>query len=116
VPSVIIARAFEAIGPIDGRDERQRGLHTDAGDRHQPLASVDYTGRITKRGDGTVRRLLYEAANSILTRFKGTMAVKSWALRIAKRAGMKKARIALARRLAVIMHAMMMDGTEFAMA
>ena len=69
----------------------------------------------TKRGDGTARALLYEAANSILTRFKGSMKLKSWALSIAERSGLKKARVALARRLAVIMHAMMMDGTEFAM-
>jgi len=64
-------------------------------------------------GDSTVRKLLYEAANSILTRTKQSFALKSWALKIAKRRGLRKARVALARRLAVIMHAMLRDGTLF---
>ena len=54
-----------------------------------------------------------EAANSILTRTKKSFAVKEWAKKIAKRRGLKKARVALARRLAVIMHAMLRDGTLF---
>lgn len=80
--------------------------------RHQS-GELDWTGRITKQGDSTVRKLLYEAANSILTRTRQTFALKSWALRIAKRRGLRKARVALARRLAVIMHAMLRDGTLF---
>ena len=60
-----------------------------------------------------VRKLLYEAANSILTRSKESFALKEWAKKIAKRRGLKKARVALARRLAVIMHAMLRDGTLF---
>ncbi len=80
--------------------------------RHQS-GELDWTGRITKQGDSTVRKLLYEAANSILTRTKTTFALKSWALKVAKRRGLRKARVALARRLAVIMHAMLRDGTLF---
>lgn len=80
--------------------------------RHQS-GELDWTGRITKQGDGTVRKLLYEAANSILTRTKQSFALKAWALKIAKRRGLRKARVALARRLAVIMHAMLRDGTLF---
>jgi len=80
--------------------------------RHQS-GELDWTGRITKQGDGTVRKLLYEAANSILTRSKETFALKTWAMKVAKRRGLKKARVALARRLAVIMHAMLRDGTLF---
>ena len=74
---------------------------------------LDWTGRITKQGDGAVRKLLYEAANSILTRSRETFALKTWAMKIAKRRGLKKTRVALARRLAVIMHAMLPDGTLF---
>ena len=66
---------------------------------------VDYIGGISKCGDRRVRTLLYEAANVMLTRYKGQL--------IAKRSMMRKARIALARRLAIIMHAMLRDGTEF---
>jgi transposase len=61
----------------------------------------------------TVRTLLYEAANVMLTRYKGPLKLKDWAFAIAKRSTMRKARIALARRLAIIMHAMLRHGTEF---
>ena len=60
-----------------------------------------------------MRTLLYEAANVMLTRYKGAPKLKNWALVIAKRSNMRKARIALARRLAIIMHAMLRHGTEF---
>ncbi len=52
-----------------------------------------------------MRKLLYEATNSILTRSRETFALEAWAMKIAKRRGLKKARVALARRLAVITHA-----------
>lgn len=77
---------------------------------------VDYTGSISKCGDRRVRRLLYEAANVILTRRKGPLKLKYWAFAIARRSTMRKARIALARRLAIIMHAMLKHGTEFKLA
>ena len=60
-----------------------------------------------------MRTLLYEAANVMLTRYKGQLKLKDWAFAIARRSTMRKARIALARRLAIIMHAMLRDGTEF---
>jgi transposase len=75
---------------------------------------TDRTGRISKIGDSSVRAVLYEAAHVILTKpVKGCTALKSWAMRIAKRAGMNKAKVALARKLAVIMHRMLADGTTF---
>lgn len=80
--------------------------------RHQS-GEIDWTGRITKQGDSMVRKRLCEAANSILTRSRGNFALKTWAQKIAKRRGLRKARVALARRLAVIMHAMLSDGTLF---
>jgi len=75
---------------------------------------TDRTGRISKIGDSSVRAVLYEAAHVILTKaVRGCTALKSWAMRIAKRAGMNKAKVALARKLAVIMHRMLADGTTF---
>src|SRR6266566_3913195 len=75
---------------------------------------TDYTGRISKIGDSSVRAVLYEAAHVILTKpVKGCAALESWAMRIAKRAGMNKAKVALARKLTVIMHRMLADGTTF---
>ena len=60
-----------------------------------------------------MRTLLYEAANVMLTHYKGPLKLKDRALAIAKRSTLRKARIALARRLAIIMHAMLRHGTEF---
>jgi transposase len=73
---------------------------------------TDYSGGISKNGDGSVRALLYEAPPLILTRpLKSCTALKSWVMRIAKRAGIKKAAVGLARKLAVTMHRMLADGT-----
>ncbi len=107
--------AFAAAVDDAGRFKRSRATAAYFGlvpRRHQ-LGELDWTGRIAKQGDGTVRKLLYEAANSILTRTRQTFALKSRALKIAKHYGLRKARVALARRLAVIMHTMLRDGTLF---
>ncbi|MEK9285755.1 hypothetical protein MTR72_40265, partial [Bradyrhizobium sp. ISRA442] len=66
-----------------------------------------------KAGDGDVRRALYEAASALLTRFKRKDKVKTWGLAIAKRTSHRKATVAVARKLAVIMHAMWVDGTFY---
>jgi hypothetical protein len=60
-----------------------------------------------------VRTLLHEAANALLTRCARNSALKAWAMRIAKTRGLKRAKVALARKLAVIMHRMWLDGSEF---
>jgi transposase len=64
--------------------------------------------------DRRVRTLLYEAANVMLTRYKGQLKLEDWAFAIARRSTMRKAWIAVARRLAIIMHAMLRNETEFA--
>ena len=74
---------------------------------------TDVTGRISKIGDGGVRTALYEAANVILTRPVKGSTLKSWGMRLAARTGMRKAKGALARKLAVVLHRMLADGTEF---
>ncbi|MDE5457268.1 IS110 family transposase, partial [Bradyrhizobium sp. CSA112] len=67
-----------------------------------------------KIGDASVREALYQAAHIMLTKpVKGCSQLKSWAMRIAKRAGMSKAKVALARKLAVIMHRMLKDSVPF---
>jgi transposase len=81
------------------------------GKRWQSGSSIDIKGRISKAGDGDVRRALYEAASALLTRFKGHDLVKSWGLKLAKSKCHAKARVAVARKLAVVMHAMWRDGT-----
>lgn len=75
---------------------------------------TDRSGRISKIGDAAVRAALYEAAHIILTKpIKGCARLKSWAMRIARRAGMNKAKVALARKLAVILHRMLVTATPF---
>src|SRR5665811_605466 len=73
---------------------------------------VEWSGRISRCGDEMMRVMLYEAAQSML-RSKKWSWLKAWAMQIARRRGMKKAIVALARRLAVIMHRIWVDGTEF---
>lgn len=106
-------RTFNSGDQSRFRQSRNAGAYFGLVPRRHQSGELDWTGRITKQGDSTVRKLLYEAANSILTRSRETFALKTWAMKIAKRRGLKKARVALARRLAVIMHAILRDGTLF---
>jgi len=71
------------------------------------------SGRISRCGDEMMRVMLYEAAHIMLIRTNKWSWLKAWAMQIARRRGMKKAIVALARRLAVIMHRIWVDGTEF---
>lgn len=109
--SAAFAAAIDDAGRF--RQSRTTGAYFGLVPRRHQSGEIDWTGRITKQGDTMVRKLLYEAANSILTRSRATFALKTWALKVARRRGLKKARVALARRLAVIMHAMLRDGTLF---
>jgi transposase len=74
---------------------------------------IDVTGGITRVGDAMVRAALYEAANVLLSRTKRFSVLKRWGLEVAKRRGAKRARVAVARKLAVILHRMWIDGTGF---
>ena len=74
---------------------------------------VDWTGRISKVGDAMVRTALYEAANVILNRVTRFSTLKAWALRVVQLRGVKRAKVALARKLAVVLHRMWVDGTDF---
>ena len=80
--------------------------------KHQSGES-DRTGRISRCRDEMMRMMLYEAAQSILVRSAKWSWLKAWAMKIARHRGMKKAIVALARRLAVIMHRLWVNGTEF---
>lgn len=73
----------------------------------------EHIGPISKAGDAMMRSLLFEAANALLTRTRKSFALKRWGLKVAKRRGMNRARVAVARRLAIILHRMWTDGTDF---
>ena len=74
---------------------------------------INRSGAISKCGDEMMRVMLYEAAQILLVRSAKWSWLKAWAMQIARRRGVKKAIVALARRLAVIMHRIWLDGTEF---
>ena len=99
--------------PARFRSSYRVGAHYGLTPKRYQSGETDVTGRISKIGDKAVRTALYEAAHVILTRPVKAGGLKSWAMRIAKRAGMKKAKVALARKLAVILHRMLADGKKF---
>jgi len=72
-----------------------------------------WTGRISKCGDAMLRSYLYEAANVLLTRVESWSTLKAWGIRLAKCTSLRKAKVAVARKLAVILHRMWIDGTDF---
>lgn len=80
--------------------------------RHES-GEISRNGRISKRGDRMTRTYLYEAANALMTRNIGGTRLRDWALAIERRTGPRKAKVALARKLAVILHAMWRAGSPF---
>jgi transposase len=113
-PIVALTYASAIDDPGRFSSSKQVGAHFGLTPKRYQSGETDYSGRISKIGDATVRAALFEAAHIMLTKpLKGCTALKSWAMRIARRAGMKKAKVALARKLAVIMHRMLADGTVF---
>jgi transposase len=117
VPGVgaVVAITFTAAVDDPARFRRSRavGAHFGLTPKKYQSGETDVTGGISKVGDGTVRVALYEAANVILTRSGRFSALKRWAMEVAKRRGMRRATVALARKLAVVLHRMWLDGSEF---
>ena len=111
----VVALTYVAAIDDAGRftSSKQVGAHFGLTPKRYQSGEKDVSGRISKIGDAGVRAVLYEAANVILTRPVKGGALKSWAMRIAGRAGMKKAKVALARKLAVILHQMLQSSTVF---
>ena len=92
---------------------RDVGAHAGLTPKRYQSGEIDYDGGISKCGDAMLRTMLYEAAQSMLTHSKKWSWLKSWAVRVAQRRGMRRATVALARRIAVILHRMWIDGTDF---
>jgi transposase len=116
-PIVALTYASAIDDPGRFRSSKQVGAHFGLTPKKHQSGETDYTGRISKLGDASVRTALYEAAHVMLTKpIKGCSQLKSWAMRIARRAGMSKAKVALARKLAVIMHRMLVEEKPFNLA
>ncbi|MEO1544431.1 MAG: IS110 family transposase [Pseudomonadota bacterium] len=92
---------------------RNVGAYLGLTTRRYASGETDWTGRISKCGDAMLRSYLFEAANVLLTRVAKWSALKAWGMRIARRSGIRKAKVAVARKLAVILHRMWIDGTQF---
>jgi transposase len=112
---VVIALTYAAGIDDPGRFKKSKsvGAYFGLAQKKYQSGEIDITGRISKAGDASVRTALYQAAHIILTKPVKSSALRTWALRLAKRIGMSKAKVALARKLAVIMHRMLVDGTPF---
>ena len=117
VPGVgaIVAVTFKAAVDDPGRFQRSRdvGAHFGLTPKRYQSGEVDRSGHISKTGDAQVRTALFEAAHVLLLRVQRFSALKAWALRIARTRGLKRAKVALARKLAVVLHRLWVDGTEF---
>jgi transposase len=111
----LTALAFKTYVDRPQRFQKSKAVGAALGLTPKKYASgeMDYDGHITKCGDALLRSHLYEAAKVLLSRAGKPSDLKSWGLRLAKRSSKKKACVAVARRLAVIMHAMWRDGTVF---
>ena len=99
--------------PARLKSSKNVGAHYGMTPKRYQSGETDYTGRISKVGDKSVRTALYQAAHIILTKPVKSSGLKSWAMKLVKRIGMQKAKVALARKLAVIMHRMLVDGKPF---
>jgi transposase len=117
VPGVGPVTALAFASTID--DPQRFARATDVGaylgltPRRYQSGELDRNGRISKRGDRLTRYYLFEAANVLLTVVRRPSPLKSWGAKLVKRIGPKKAKVAVARKLAVILHCIWTDGTEF---
>ena len=117
VPGVgpVVALTYRATVDVPARFRKSKAVGAVFGltpSRYQSGES-DRAGGISRCGDEMMRAMLYEAAHIMLVRSVKWSWLKAWAMQIARRRGMKKAIVALARRLAVVLHRIWVDGTEF---
>jgi transposase len=112
---VVIARAYAAVidDPARFRRSVSVGAYLGLAPRRYQSGDVDTTGHISKCGGSLLRGYLYEAAAVLLHRDARASMLKSWGLGLAKRGGMRRAKVAVARKLAVIMHRIWSDHSEY---
>ena len=117
VPGIGVLSVLAYVSTVEdpARFSRSRsvGAHLGLTPKRYQSGAIDRSGRISKCGDTLVRTLLYEAAVVLMTRVKRACVLKDWAQAIAKRSGPGKARIALARKLSVILHSIWRSGELF---
>ncbi|MBZ0261295.1 MAG: IS110 family transposase [Hyphomicrobiales bacterium] len=111
----VIALTFRVTVDVPSRFAKSRtvGAHFGLTPRQYQSGEVDWRGGVSKNGDPQMRASLYEAAQVLMSRVSRWSSLRSWAMRIARKRGRRKAVVALARRMAVILHRMWIDGTDF---
>jgi transposase len=114
-PGPVVAITYKTAIDNPGRFRKSRDVGPYLGLTPSKYQSgeIDRAGNMTKVGDAMVRSVLFEAANVILSRVTRFSSLKAWAMRVAKLRGQKRAKVALARKLAVALHRMWADGTTF---
>jgi len=111
ITALSVASAFDDASRF--RRSSSAGAYFGLTPRRYQSGEISRNGRISKHGNGMTRKHLYEAATTMLTRTTAFSTLKAWGLRLAKLSGFKKARVAVARKLAVILHAMWKRNTPF---
>jgi transposase len=111
ITALAVATAFDDASRF--RRSSCAGAYLGLTPKRYESGEISQNGRISKRGDRMTRTCLYEAANALMTRNIGGSGLRDWALAIAKRTGPRKAKVALARKLAVVLHAMWRTGEPF---
>jgi transposase len=111
----VTALTYKAGVDDPSRFQRSRTVaaHFGLTPKRRQSGEMDIEGRISKSGDAEVRRTLYTAANSMLTRSSQWTPLKAWGMKLKKTRGHKKAVVAVARKLAVILHRMWIDDAQF---
>jgi transposase len=117
VPGVgpMTALTFKASIEDPGRFAKgsDAGAYAGLAPRRSQSGERDYNGHISKAGDALLRSALYEAANNLLVRVKRPFALQAWGRKLAETKGPKRARIAVARKLAILLHKLWQSETEF---
>lgn len=117
VPGVGVVTALTFRHTIDDpsrfRSASTVGAYLGLTPRRNQSGETDTNGRISRWGDRLLRSYLFEAATVLLHRTKKWSSLKAWGMKLAKRIGMKKAKVAIARKIAVILHCIWVDGTSF---
>ena len=112
---VVVALAYMAVidDPARFRRSSSVGAYVGLTPRRHQSGEEDWTGSISRCGDGLLRAYLFEAAAVLLCRQPRACALKRWGLTLAKRVGMRRAKVAVARKLAVLLHSLWRSGQEF---
>ena len=119
IPGIGAVTAISYVAAIEDpenfKTSRSVGAWLGLTTRRYQSGEVDYDGHISRRGDNHLRGLLYEAATVLLTRTsaRNENSLRSWGLKLRERLGFKRAAVAVARKLAVIMHSMLKTGEVF---